>query len=362
MKKVLTIDDSKVIRLAIAQHLRPFTCQVLEATDGQEGVNIAKRDRPDLILLDVSMPVMDGRQALALLRADAATQSIPVIMLTGESSEDLVLDIARLGVQGYIVKPFAPQRFEQAVAKVLGPPDAGLRRREAEIVLVVDDSERLVEQARTLLGPSRKVVTALSGAAAISLYVDSRPAVIVIDLAMPDMDGFATLAAIKSRGGADGYFIALTVRGDQAAREQALAAGFASVVEKPFQGSALADAVAARPAGHSAGPVTIVDDCPIVTMPAVGGETFEQFKPQEIVRALAEDGHDRLILDLTQHRQLHADVGTAIVSLLGGATGMGLRVAIVASSPEVVAGLKALPEASAVTCVDSVTAARQQLG
>jgi two-component system cell cycle response regulator len=106
MKKVLTVDDSKVVRSMVMRHLQPYGCEVVEATNGQEGVEAAKQHMPDLVLLDVTMPVMDGKQALAAMRADAATKAIPVVMLTAESGRELVMEIVKLGVSGYIVKPF----------------------------------------------------------------------------------------------------------------------------------------------------------------------------------------------------------------------------------------------------------------
>jgi CheY-like chemotaxis protein len=122
MKTVLTIDDSKIVRMMVTKHLEPYDCQVIEATNGQEGVAAAKKHRPDLILLDVTMPVMDGPEALAELRKDAAFKSIPVIMLTAESGRDKVAEMVKLGITGYIVKPFEKYTFDQQVAKVLGAP------------------------------------------------------------------------------------------------------------------------------------------------------------------------------------------------------------------------------------------------
>jgi CheY-like chemotaxis protein len=126
MKKVLTVDDSKVVRSMVGRHLQPYGCEVLEAQNGQEGFETAKAAQPDLVLLDVTMPVMDGKACLAAIRGDAATKSLPVIMLTAESGRELVVEIAKLGVSGYIVKPFQKEGFEREVSKVLGPPGAAV--------------------------------------------------------------------------------------------------------------------------------------------------------------------------------------------------------------------------------------------
>jgi CheY-like chemotaxis protein len=122
MKTVLTVDDSRVVRTALAHALQPWGCRVLEAHNGREGLAVARLARPDLILLDVLMPVVDGRQALALLRNDPLLPHIPVIMLTAVTGESLVEECAHLGISGYLVKPVAPEAFAEVVGRVLGPP------------------------------------------------------------------------------------------------------------------------------------------------------------------------------------------------------------------------------------------------
>jgi two-component system cell cycle response regulator len=124
MSTVLTVDDSKVVRTMVTRHLQPYGCMIVEATNGQEGVDLARTHKPDLVLLDATMPVMDGRQALAELRKDEATKGIPVIMLI-ESGRDLVMEIAKLGVHSHIVKPFQRGTFDKEVSTVLGAPKAG---------------------------------------------------------------------------------------------------------------------------------------------------------------------------------------------------------------------------------------------
>src|SRR5882757_8034386 len=79
---------------------------MVEAANGEEGLAAAAREKPDLIILDVTMPVMDGVTMLTKLKEDEALKSIPVIMLTAESGRENVLHIAKLGVRDYLVKPF----------------------------------------------------------------------------------------------------------------------------------------------------------------------------------------------------------------------------------------------------------------
>jgi two-component system cell cycle response regulator len=111
---ILSIDDSKTIRLVLARLFSPFVCEWREAANGEEGLAMAGREKPDLILLDHNMPVMDGITMLRKLREDPGLKRIPVIMLTAESGLESLATVARLGVRDYVTKPF---RDEELLAK-----------------------------------------------------------------------------------------------------------------------------------------------------------------------------------------------------------------------------------------------------
>lgn len=111
---ILSVDDSKTIRMVLARLFRPFVCELIEAANGEEGLAVAAQKRPDLIILDYNMPVMDGLTMLRRLREDAALKRTPVIMLTAESGCENIATVARLGVRDYLTKPF---REDQLLAK-----------------------------------------------------------------------------------------------------------------------------------------------------------------------------------------------------------------------------------------------------
>jgi len=113
--RILSIDDSKTMRLLLARLFSPFACQWWEAADGEQGLVIAVREKPDLIILDHNMPVMDGITMLHRLRDDPGLKRTPVIMLTAESGPENIATVARLGVRDYVTKPF---REEELLAKV----------------------------------------------------------------------------------------------------------------------------------------------------------------------------------------------------------------------------------------------------
>jgi len=89
--KILTVDDSRTIRMIVTRAFKGFACEIFEAGDGVEGLTVAQRERPDIILLDLTMPVMDGAEMLAKLKADPELRTIPVVMLTAEAGRETVL-------------------------------------------------------------------------------------------------------------------------------------------------------------------------------------------------------------------------------------------------------------------------------
>jgi two-component system, cell cycle response regulator len=117
--KVLSVDDSRTIRMIVTRAFMPYDCQIIEAANGEEGLAAAAREKPDLILLDITMPVMDGVAMLCKLKEDAALKHMPVIMLTAESDRDNVMRIAKIGVNDYLAKPFRAEQLIEKVARAV---------------------------------------------------------------------------------------------------------------------------------------------------------------------------------------------------------------------------------------------------
>ena len=117
--KILSVDDSKTIRLVIARALRPYDCAVTEATNGEEGLAAITREKPDLIILDITMPVMDGVTMLAQLKENEEWKKIPVLMLTAESGRDNMLFISKLGIRDYQTKPFKDDEFIGKISRIV---------------------------------------------------------------------------------------------------------------------------------------------------------------------------------------------------------------------------------------------------
>jgi two-component system chemotaxis response regulator CheY len=127
-KKILTVDDSTTVRRILAALFAPFGCTICEAADGEEGLAVAALEKPDLILLDYNMPVMDGLTMLQRLREDAAMRHTPVILLTAEAGAKNIAAAARLGARDYVTKPFQDEVLIAKVARIitLGPRSTDL--------------------------------------------------------------------------------------------------------------------------------------------------------------------------------------------------------------------------------------------
>ena len=124
--KILVVDDEPSIVKLVTATLESRGYQVLQAHDGQEAIVEAKMHKPDLILLDVMMPHMDGNEARKRLLADPVTKDIPVIHLTAVGDFDKQREALADGVTDYIVKPFAPADLAHVVGDMLDP-----KKREA---------------------------------------------------------------------------------------------------------------------------------------------------------------------------------------------------------------------------------------
>ena len=117
--KVLAVDDSKTIRMIVKKAFKSYDCEVIEAENGKEGLETASKEKPDLIILDITMPVMTGPEMLEELKKDPGLMEIPVIMLTAESGKENVVQILKMGVKDYMVKPFKGEQLIERVTKVV---------------------------------------------------------------------------------------------------------------------------------------------------------------------------------------------------------------------------------------------------
>jgi DNA-binding response OmpR family regulator len=119
---VLVVDDEPTIRTLIATALRDQGYRVFQAADGIQAIDIAATYRPDLILLDVALPLLNGHEVCRRLRQSPATASTPVLLLSGIAAQAEAELALSLGAQGVIAKPFTPADLLRRVAEALRRP------------------------------------------------------------------------------------------------------------------------------------------------------------------------------------------------------------------------------------------------
>ncbi len=121
-KKIILAEDEPQIARLIEFKLKKEGYQVTWKENGEEALEAIKADKPDLVLLDVMMPVMDGYEVLRRLKEDENLKSIPVIMLTARAQERDVVKGINSGAEDYITKPFHPAELLARVKRILGKP------------------------------------------------------------------------------------------------------------------------------------------------------------------------------------------------------------------------------------------------
>lgn len=116
---LLAVDDAKGMRLLVQRVLAPFDCAIVEATNGYNALFAMERAMPDLILLDVNMPIMGGLEMLTLMRSNPTLKAVPVIMLTSPADRSIMAQLAALGTHGHLMKPIAPDALLEKVRSVI---------------------------------------------------------------------------------------------------------------------------------------------------------------------------------------------------------------------------------------------------
>lgn len=119
MTKILIAEDEPDIRDLVAFTLRFAGYEVVTGTNGEDAVQVAKKEYPDLILLDVRMPRMTGYEACKLIKADPKLKDVPVVFLSAKGQESEIRDGMEAGAEEYLLKPFAPDQLTERVRSIL---------------------------------------------------------------------------------------------------------------------------------------------------------------------------------------------------------------------------------------------------
>jgi PAS domain S-box-containing protein len=184
---VLLIDDDLRMHDLLTRTLTREGFRVVGATDGPSGLERAREIRPDAVLLDIVMPRMDGWHVLADFKRDPDLRHIPVVVVTILDDEDLGY---ALGASDFLVKPVDRKRLVQVLDDLLD--------RESRVLVVEDDEATRSVLRRTLRGAGWQVDEAGDGKAALECLEEARPDLVLLDLMMPQMDGFEVSARMRA--------------------------------------------------------------------------------------------------------------------------------------------------------------------
>jgi PAS domain S-box-containing protein len=185
-KIILAIDDDPDVIYLLRENLTEAGYCVVGATNGEEGLQQARALRPLAITLDILMPHKDGWQLLHELKTDATTRDIPIIVLSIVDNKALGY---QLGAFDYLLKPFDREAILAALTRI--PPQRGR-------LLVVDDDVQIVDLVRQFLeGEPYEVMAAADGQEALEAISQQQPDILLLDLLMPRLDGFAVIERLR---------------------------------------------------------------------------------------------------------------------------------------------------------------------
>jgi two-component system cell cycle response regulator len=250
--KILTVDDSKTVRIIVKKAFKSFDCDILEAANGVEGLAVAAKEAPDVILLDITMPVMDGVEMLTKIKADPLLKGIPVIMLTAEGGREHVLKIAKIGVRDYIVKPFKEELLVEKVMRIVDiKPLSEANQRTKTIfdpadILVVEDKPAIVQQIQEGLRSTPWRVHGVSTTGeAIDFCGRTTPDLVMSSLSLPEDGGFTLFRMLRTNIKTKFTPVfALVVKTETAQQQQAQQVGFSAIITKPIEFSELETRIA----------------------------------------------------------------------------------------------------------------------
>jgi len=236
-QRILVVDDDPAMRDLLRRSLGRQDFDVATAENGQDALAQIRKDPPDAVVLDVMMPKLDGWALLTELKGDAATADIPVVMLT-------VLDKSEvgfaLGAVDFLLKPVQTDRLAAVLHR-------HLRTDAARVLVVDDDAPSRHRMRRALESAGHVVLEAVNGREGIAQLVSDPPDLVLLDLVMPEVDGFGVLEHMRETDLLSWLPVVVVTAKDLSPSERAALSGAREVLERgAFAHAELIDAVAVR--------------------------------------------------------------------------------------------------------------------
>jgi CheY-like chemotaxis protein len=240
--RILLAEDNAIERIALTEMLRGRSgCEVTEAEDGQAAWDLLRGGfRPDLCITDLRMPRLDGRQLIEKMRSDPALAGLKLVVASTVRDRETIAALVRSHINGYLLKPFDPEKIRALLDQLLGPSQAAeAPSSPTRSMLVADDNEiersALASIVRSV--PGWAVIEAVDGQDAWErLKGGLRPHLALIDLNMPRLGGRLLLQRIRDDPGLRGLRVVIVSASHD--REQIIALArlhIAGYLLKPFE-------------------------------------------------------------------------------------------------------------------------------
>jgi DNA-binding response OmpR family regulator len=314
MPRILTVDDSRAIRMIVSKQLAPLGFEIGEAEDGNDGLKQLQGSKFDLVILDVTMPNLDGPGMLAKMREGG--DKTPVLMLTSESKTAIVTTVMRLGISDFVLKPFKgeelklkvlkalklPADYAAAAAPAAGAPAApAADASTAPRALVIDDMENVHKKVRSMIPAAVPLDAVMTMNEAMGLCRNHKYALILIDGELPDTNLPSVTKQLRLLQ-AKATLVALALRTSNNVTVEMRTQGFDDVLLKPFTSEAV-DALVDKCFAENQELVTVTDN--FIKLAAFTGreDKLEHYfqkllgKCKEVVGKLAEACFDNAVLD-----------------------------------------------------------------
>jgi DNA-binding response OmpR family regulator len=249
MKKILIVDDDPEIHKLLRFRLIGEGYGVIAAIDAYGAIQGARREKPDLILLDIMLPGGGGVHALKNIRLIPTTAPIPVVVLTGTTDDDIKQKIIQIGVQGYLNKPFEYETVSRTIAEILknapeGPEEEGPVHIPGTILVVDDDPDLVKLLSRQLAHEGYEAVVASDAYHAVQTILRDRPNLIILDIMLPGGGGLHVLQKIRKVPGTAGIpVIILTGTDDAGMKQKILDEHVDRYFQKPYDYTALSNSI-----------------------------------------------------------------------------------------------------------------------
>jgi len=386
MTKILTVDDSRAVRMIVSKHARELGFEVDEAEDGEQGLMKMEDEKFDLVVLDITMPNLDGPGTLTRMREGG--NDTPVLMLTSESKRSIIAGLMKSGISDYILKPFKPAELQQKMLKALkmegrapaggeapvvavapavaaktesdsGPPEAGSAGKQFVDILVIDDMDNVQKRLRTLLPEHLSLNGALNAQAALATCRERVFRMILVDNDIPDVSSAALMRQCRLLQ-PHAAILSLALRTNNDIQKEAREAGFDGVLYKPFNPEGIEDFLLKYFDNQD---VLSEDDNVVKVLPFKGREAripgyFIQLGTllSKSIQKAAEACFGEMIVDITALPAIPDKVARLVMEARERAQKMGIELRLV-GSPELAKMLKQVADTADIPLFSTVAEA-----